>query len=195
MSQTNKDKPENTHACGRGSTCGAEPIVLTEPRPEPAGIPVFHIPTMDCAAEEGEIRHTLENIPGLRSLSFQLGARTLAIDAPTDSIPHALEAIRKAGFKPVPVAESSGHDEHDEHGHDHKHGGFTLPEGLPRYGLALLLAFGAESVAFFAPNTLAFTGLGMALAAVAIGLAKSATSGLRIEVSAESCHSGSSSVT
>lgn len=171
MSQTDTDKPENTHACGRGSTCGAEPIVLEEPRPEPAGVPVFRIPSMDCAAEEGEIRHALEKIPGLRSLSFQLGARTLAIDAPTDSIPHALEAIRKAGFKPVPVAESSDHDDHDAHGHGHKHGGFTLPEGLPRYGLALLLAFAAESVAFFAPDTIAFTGLGMALAAVAIGLA------------------------
>ena len=40
------------------------------------------IPTMDCAAEESEIRRVLEPIAGIRSLSFQLGARTLAISAP-----------------------------------------------------------------------------------------------------------------
>nr|WP_296448180.1 heavy metal translocating P-type ATPase [Rhodoferax sp. UBA5149] len=149
-------------------------MVITEAKPEPAGIPVFRIPTMDCAVEEGEIRHALAKLPGLRSLSFQLGARTLAIDAPAESIPQALEAIRKAGFKPVPLSESVGHDdEHDHSGHDHglRHGGFALPEGLPRYALALLLAFGAESVSFFAPHTLIFSGLGMALSAAAIGLA------------------------
>jgi Cd2+/Zn2+-exporting ATPase len=133
---------------------------------------------MDCAAEEGEIRHALAKLPGLRSLSFQLGARTLAIDAPTESIAPALEALRKAGFKPVPVSESVGHDEdHDhsghDHGHDHGHGrgGFALPEGLPRYALALVLAFGAESMSFFAPDTATFSGIGMALSAAAIGLA------------------------
>lgn len=133
---------------------------------------------MDCAAEEGEIRHALAKLPGLRSLSFQLGARTLAIDAPAESIPQALEAIRKAGFKPVPMSDSMGQaDDHDHTGHDHdhhhghKHGGFALPEGLPRYALALVLAFGAESISFFAPHTLTFSGIGMALSAVAIGLA------------------------
>jgi Cd2+/Zn2+-exporting ATPase len=70
---------------------------------------------MDCASEEGEIRHALANIPGLRSLSFQLAARTIAIDAPAESISQALEAIRKAGFKPVPLAVSGDEDESDNH--------------------------------------------------------------------------------
>ncbi len=153
---------------------------------------------MDCAAEEGEIRHALANVPGLRSLSFQLGARTLAIDAPAASIPQALEAIRKAGFKPAPVSDSTGKDgEHDHGGHDHHHEhglghGFALPSGLPRYALALLLAFGAESIAFFAPPGLLVSGLGMALAAAAIALAGFSTyvkglaalRGLRLNINA-----------
>lgn len=163
---------DQSNACGCGSACGTEPIAIAAAKPEPAGIPVFRIPTMDCAAEEGEIRHALAKVPGLRSLSFQLGARTLAIDAPAESIPQALEAIRKAGFTPVPVFESVGHDDGHDHDHNHDHGhGFALPTGLPRYALALILAFGAESVSFFAPHTLTFSGLGMALSAVAIGLA------------------------
>lgn len=175
MSQTDNEKRESNHACGCASTCGSEAVVLAEPKPERAGVPVFRIPTMDCAAEEGEIRHALAKVPGLRSLSFQLGARTLAIDAPADSIPQALAAIRNAGFKPVPFSASSWHDDHGHHHHDHehgqKHGSFSLPEGLPRYALALALAVGAEAISFFAPNTILFSGLGMALAAAAIGLA------------------------
>ena len=42
---------------------------------------VFRIATMDCSAEEAEIRRALEPLEGIRSLGFQLGARTLKIDA------------------------------------------------------------------------------------------------------------------
>lgn len=176
MSQAANEETDKSHACGCGSACGSQPIVLADAKPEPAGIQVFRIPTMDCASEEGEIRHALADLPGLRSLSFQLSARTLAMDAPADSIPQALEAIRKAGFRPVPVSGSAARgetDPDDHHGHDHSrgHGALALPEGLARYAWALLLAFGAESVSFLAPDKLIFTGLGMALAAAAIGLA------------------------
>ena len=141
----------------------------------------YRIPTMDCAAEEGEIRHALAPIPGLIGLRFQLGARTLSIDAPPESIVLALEAIRKAGFAPVPLVQQSqatasgqqgthaGYADHD-HG-AHHHGGYAFLQGLPRYALALALAIAAESVAFFAPQSPIYVGLGMALAAAAIGLA------------------------
>ena len=101
MSQPHAEEPNSSHSCGCASSCGPESIAVAQPKPEPEGIPVFRIPTMDCATEEGEIRHALANLPGLRSLSFQLGARTLAIDASAESIPQALDAIRKAGFKPA----------------------------------------------------------------------------------------------
>ena len=116
---------------------------------------------MDCPSEEGEIRRALAGVSGLRSLSFQLAARTLSIDAPGAVMSQALDAIRRAGFDPQPVT-SSGPGAHDH----------TLAsEGLWRLGLALLLAVAAELLAFFAPQTLVFKGAGMALAAAAIWLA------------------------
>ena len=66
----------------------------------PAGGKLFRIATMDCSAEESEIRRALEPLSGIRSLGFQLGARTLKIDASDEALPLVLEAIRKAGFDP-----------------------------------------------------------------------------------------------
>lgn len=176
MRDPHTDESNVPRSCGCASACGTDYVVTAQSKPEPESIPVFHISTMDCAAEEGEIRHALANLPGLRSLSFKLGARTVAIDAPAESIPKALDAIRKAGFKPVPLSEPAKHDhDHDQTGHvhdpGHNHGGFAFPGGLPRYALALVLAFGAESISFFAPHTLSFSAAGMALSAAAIGLA------------------------
>ena len=173
MSQPHTEESNARRTSGCESVCGSESIVNAHPKPGTAGVQVFRIPTMDCASEEGEIRHALANIPGLRSLSFQLAARTSAIDAPAESISQALEAIRKAGFKPVPLAVSGDEDESDNHRNTPEllRGGFAVSEGLPRYALALLLAIGAELVAFLAPPTLVYTGIGMALAAAAIGLA------------------------
>lgn len=179
MSQSQTEQSNAAHSCGCAGSCGPKPVVAVQPTKAPEGVPVFRIPTMDCASEEGEIRHALANLPGLRGLSFQLGARTIAIDAPADSIPQALEAIRKAGFKPVSLSAeqdhgAEAHADHHDHGHDHhghERGTFSLPEGLPRYALALVLAFGAESISFFAPHGPIFTGLGMSLSAAAIGLA------------------------
>ncbi|OGB72059.1 MAG: copper-translocating P-type ATPase [Burkholderiales bacterium RIFOXYC12_FULL_65_23] len=183
---------EKNHADRGCSSCGcseagdSQVISLAAQAPASNNIPLFRIPTMDCAVEEGEIRQLLDKVPGIVGLRFQLGARTLAIDAPQDVVAQALAAIRKAGFKPVPATGNDGpggghggnscsaHDHGHDHpnGHDHSHGkGLTLPEGLPRYGLALLLALGAESLAYFAPDTLLFKGLGMVLAGVAIALA------------------------
>jgi len=133
------------------------------PRPAPAaalptGGATFRIAAMDCAAEESEIRRALAPLPGVRGLGFQLGARTLTIDAPDAVIPEALDAIRKAGFDPQPVAAGQPAAQ-------------PASEGLWRMGLALALAVAAEVIAFFAPDTLPFKGLGMAVAAAAIALA------------------------
>jgi len=133
---------------------------------------------MDCASEEGEIRHAVASIGGVRSLQFQLAARTLAIDAEVESLPLVLEAIRKAGFKPVPLGsnvsnagdQSQGHEGHS-HDHGHAHGNANFPSGIQKYALALLFAVGAESISFFAPDTRIFQGAGMVLSVVAIALA------------------------
>lgn len=123
----------------------------------------FRISAMDCAAEESEIRRALEPIAGVRGLGFQLGARTLTIDAPPEVIPEAVSAIRKAGFDPEPITTSSASTEANEHG--------PATEGLWRMVLALALAIIAEALSFFTPDTTVFKGLGMAVAAAAIWLA------------------------
>ena len=122
---------------------------------------IYRIPTMDCAAEESEIRSAVAGVSGLNGLTFQLAARTIKIDAPSAVIAQALEAIRQAGFDPQPVAAAAADLITDP----------PASEGLPRLGAALGLAVIAELLEFFAPETLGFKGLGMALAVVAIALA------------------------
>ncbi len=151
------------------------------PSPSPAGAmpaapgptdQTFRIPTMDCSAEESEIRRALEGIAGIRSLGFQLGARSLRIEAQDSAFAPALEAIRKAGFDPQPLAPAklaaggapTRHAQNDDHGHP--------PEaGTRRMALALAFAIGAEALSFFVPEVFPWKIGGMALAAVAIWLA------------------------
>jgi Cd2+/Zn2+-exporting ATPase len=121
---------------------------------------------MCCPVEEAEIRRALDGLGGIRALSFQLGARTLAITAPAHVLPRALEAIAGAGFKPEPLVPPRGDGAqapHEHHGHD-------AGAGLRRLSLALALALLAESIELFAPHTTAFqaAGLGLALAAIAL---------------------------
>lgn len=129
----------HSHACG---SCGADAPPGGTPHeatPDVPGATTYRIPTMDCAAEEGEIRHALDKVPGLRSLTFRLSARTLTIDAPAEALPLALAAIRKIGFKPEPLANREGsadHASHDHqghhHGHDHDHAPNTARWACPR---------------------------------------------------------------
>jgi Cd2+/Zn2+-exporting ATPase len=127
----------------------------------------FRIPTMDCSAEESEIRRAVEPIAGIRGLHFQLGQRTLRIDGTPGAVALALDAICKAGFAPSALAASPAQG-HDEHIHDHDHG---QASGYLRLAAALALALAAEGVSYFAPDTVAWRVFGMAIAAVAIGLA------------------------
>ena len=144
--------------------------------PVPAGVQRFRIPSMDCPVEENDIRRVLEPIQGIRSLNFQLVARTLAIDAPDDALQAAVAAIGQAGYKMQPFAAAAAgdgahgaHGDHDGHDHEHDHGG--VPSGLPRLVGALVLAGVAEAIGFFAPEGLPWTLAGMAVALAAIYLA------------------------
>jgi Cd2+/Zn2+-exporting ATPase len=183
-------KTEDTLSTGAGP-CGSAACGAPTASPARAAAPaargqLFRIATMDCSAEESDIRRALEPIAGIRSLGFQLAARTLRIEAADEAYPQALAAIRKAGYDPQPApadAQSRGpsHDHHD-HDHDHGHGHGHVPapaigsssawtDGMTRLAAALLLALGAESLSFFAPATLFWAAAGMALAGVAIWLA------------------------
>lgn len=140
-----------------------------DPQDSPAASPVratsFRVPTMDCALEEADIRRALEAVPGIRSLNFQLVARTLAIDAPPEAIPAAVEAIGKAGFKMLPLAPAEDKQSATGNG---QHG---VSAGVTRLVAALVLAGAAEAVSFFAPDALAWKLAGMGVALVAIYLA------------------------
>jgi Cd2+/Zn2+-exporting ATPase len=142
--------------------------------PESGSVRVWRIDTMDCSAEESEIRRALEPVSGIRSLGFQLGARTLRIDADESAYGPALEAIRSAGFNPVSAQPQAAHSGSatpgDDHDHDHDHA-TTVSGGVYRMVLALVMATGAEALAFLAPEGLSWKIAGMAIAAVAIWLA------------------------
>jgi len=131
-----------------------------------ADITRFRIATVDCTAEESEIRRALDPIAGLRSLRFDLGQRTLAVAGTAEAVQAAVEAMRRVGFDPQPVAPTGDASQHD---HDHA----AAPRGaVPwRLGAAILLALGAEAVAWFAPGTLVFQLATLALAVAAIALA------------------------
>lgn len=173
----NPSKITPATAAAHGACCGhdhgqhAAPPHAPEPSPAAAstlpndGWSRFRVATMDCAAEESEIRRAVDGIEGLRALTFQLGQRTLAMDAPAPAVALALAAIRKAGFDPQPVAAPSPGADTGAHAPAHASTGWW------RLGLALAFALGAELVGFFAPDTRVWQGVGLAVAAVAIGLA------------------------
>ncbi len=121
---------------------------------------------MDCAVEESDIRRTLDKIPGIRSLNFQLGARTLAIQAPEDVVEAAVAAIRKAGYESTVLSQGADGVSGDADDHDHDHGA-----GVKRLAAALVLALGAEGLHFFAGDVSALKYAGLAAAALAIWLA------------------------
>ncbi|MES2945476.1 MAG: heavy metal translocating P-type ATPase [Pseudomonadota bacterium] len=164
-------------SCGSQACCEPSTGVAVVKAPaKVAGSQLFRISTMDCSAEESEIRQALEPISGISSLGFQLGARTLSINASDEALPLALAAIRKAGFDPKPVTAGAAPSAEDGHNHSHDHGhshdedhGFK--PGIWRFVLALVMATGAELLSFFAPDTMAWKVAGMAVAAFAIWLA------------------------
>jgi Cd2+/Zn2+-exporting ATPase len=163
MSIDSNPKPlQDTARCGCAGSCAAGAYTADTPTgADPVqcdGVPVFLIPTMDCPNEENDIRRAVAHLEGMRSLRFHLSARTVSIDATPEALEAALAAIRKAGFDPKPV--SAGQETNKNEG---------VGE-LRRAILALVLAVGAEALDFFAPDTLAFKGLGMVLAIAAIGL-------------------------
>ena len=161
-----------TDSCG-SAACSSTPVQARTPSVASWPGKSFRIATMDCSSEESEIRQALESVPGIRSLVFQLGARTLRIDADEAAYAPALEAIRKAGFDPLAVETQTAlsGSTSETHGHDHDHDSPGLAGGISRLVLALALATGAEVISFIAPDEMVWKIAGMAVAAIAIWLA------------------------
>ena len=159
------DQPEQTPAstfcCGE-STCASALSPVQDPSVA-SSAPVgsrFRIANMDCSSEESEIRRALDKVVGIHGLHFNLGERVLTISADVVAIPPALEAIKKAGFKPEPLPQET-----DNH---------QVPAGFwSSWGkliLALGLALIAEAIAFAFPTNQWIAAIGMVLALGAIFL-------------------------
>ena len=125
-----------------------------------AGMLNLRVPDMDCPGEESQIRRALEGYATIKSLRFDLGARTVAIDAPEADWPAIEQAIAREGLKterlsaPVSAAETQRRQRLE----------------IWKLGAALGFALGAEVVHFLAPETMPWNVLSMALAGVAIVL-------------------------
>lgn len=164
-----QNTPPSAHEANNSTPCCSSSTTTKSASPPGSRGQRFRIATMDCSAEELEIRQVLESIPGIHSLGFQLGDRTLTIDATDQALSLALDAIRKVGFDPQPIqmAKSMGALE-NEASEEHAHG---QTDGMARLVAALTFAVIAESIAYFAPDLVIWKGVGMAVAALAIWLA------------------------
>ncbi|TJY61143.1 heavy metal translocating P-type ATPase [Sinimarinibacterium sp. CAU 1509] len=150
-------------ACGSCNAIELEPTPMAVDRSRQQ----FRIPTMDCASEESEIRHAVNGIAGIGSMSFQLGARTMTIEAPPAAVEQAVAAIRKAGFDPLPIPAAAP----GVTGASSRMGappGLVTP--LRKMVLALVLAVAAEAIAYFLSEGTATTVAEMVLALGAIWL-------------------------
>jgi Cd2+/Zn2+-exporting ATPase len=165
-----RDDDAHGHAHAESACCGSPVCGSTAAASMPADLPkgasLFRIPTMDCAVEESEIRRALEPVAGVKALRFRLGERTMAITTEDGALPQALDAIRKAGFKPEPVDAQPGAEPAAAPA---KIAGMST--GLARLVAALLLAIAAESISFMGLESRGFIAVEMALALGAIGLA------------------------
>ena len=158
------------------STCGSCAHDSVPVAPPPAavgeGTTRFHISTMDCAAEESEIRRAVDPIPGIGHLRFDLGRRLLDLSGTPQAISQAEAAMRRIGFDPQPVAAASEPTAAAAGtAADSSAAPAPFGAGLWRLGAALLLAIGAETLSFFTPDQLPWRIATMALALAAIALA------------------------
>ncbi len=130
----------------------------------------FRIATMDCAAEESEIRRAVDPIAGIQNLRFDLGRRLLDLSGTPDAVQQAEAAMRRIGFDPQPVAEPTTAAAAGTLA-ESPEGPAPFGAGLWRLVAALLLALGAETLSFFTPDQLPWRIATMALALGAIALA------------------------
>ena len=63
----------------------------------------YRVATMDCSAEESEIRRALDLVEGITSLRFDLSQRALTVVAEPEALRAATEAMRRVGFDPQPL--------------------------------------------------------------------------------------------
>lgn len=148
----------NAHTDSGQNDCRGDVCLVMPPRPSASGV-IYRVPAMDCAAEEGDIRRAVTDVPGIAGLAFSPGTRTLTVYGDETAQAAAVAAIRRTGFE---IEKSDGATSESAH---------NAKGGLWRPALGLVCAIAAEAVGYFAPETMAFKIAGMSLATIAIGLA------------------------
>ncbi len=126
----------------------------------------WHIPNIDCAVEEAEIRRLLADVEGLRGLRFSLGARELAVDAEPSVLAQVQARLSEAGFAPAAVVAGAAPNSAPTEGSFWR--SLSYAPTLPRLVAALVLALGAELAHLLLPPGLGWIGMVAALGAVAL---------------------------
>ena len=152
--------PQAAEPSGTCGHCACSTATITvEPQPAAADGDIrLHIPRMDCAVEEQEIRALLADFEGIRRLGFRLSERTLTLDANEDAVDRVTRRLRDAGFPNERLTATPDAPP-------------ALAGSLRKPLLALGCALAAELVHLLLPDSRAFSVLGMGLAALAIALA------------------------
>ncbi|MGB5133901.1 MAG: cation-translocating P-type ATPase [Prochlorococcaceae cyanobacterium] len=119
---------------------------------------LWQIQAMDCASEESEIRHALQDVAGIAELRFQLTSRSLEIRADAAALAEAEAILRHLGFPPRPLSAATPAAPR------------SRTEPWTRMIAALVLAGLAEGLDLLLPPSLAVQGLVLMLSAGAIAL-------------------------
>lgn len=166
MSNLDHDHDRGDACCGPSEHRQAAVRVATD-----AGW--LHIPTMDCVAEESEIRRALDRLDGIRALTFRLSERSLHIDAAPAIVNEAADLLRRIGFDSRPMSDRSAAPEAAAHAQEqgHESAATGVRAAAIKLAGALLLAVAAEGISFLGAQTPLMKGLGLALAGGAIALA------------------------
>ena len=162
-----KSPGRSTDACDTGC-CGCQVEMASEPGKhsatgEQGGISglLLHIPAMDCPTEEGQIREALKSLAGIRSLQFDLAARTVAVDAAESAWDEIVDRIGKAGFSSRRLESAASVEQAAK----------AQRKEMARAFVALGIAVTAELVHLLFEGAMSWMVFGMLLAAVSIGLA------------------------
>ena len=140
--------------------CCADPETSGVSSTSLSGGLLLRIPAMDCASEESQIRRALEDHATIKALRFDLGARTLVVDAPQEAWSAVERAIEAIGMKTERLTQAVSTA-------DRRQG---ERREIIKLALALLLALFAELMHFLAPEAPLWDSAGMVMAAIAIGL-------------------------
>ncbi|PXF32819.1 hypothetical protein WH50_02405 [Pokkaliibacter plantistimulans] len=101
---------------------------------------LLHIPALDCANEEAQIRHGLTDMAGVQRLQFDTPAGRLRVHASENVLAQVLEQLKRMGLPGNPLAESTAQPAAAAR---------SAWAGLPKLLLALTAAATSELVHWF----------------------------------------------